>query len=175
MAAINPSLPLHIRAGMERKRGILFGILASFLFSLTIAAILVFGFQKGLPVTERCNCSWQKTIVFSVSSFVVYLLQTIGYLLYSKKCEYYVAIKNPSLTSDWECGGKTKYFVLNIALFSILSIAAEYLLIPFLTDQNGNFLWFFQSGMGIVCVAATFVESLIISISQKILFTQQMY
>ena len=124
MAIIDPSMPLQIRAGMERKRGIFFGALVSFVFSLTIVAIFVFGFQKGLPITERCNCSWKKTIVFSVSAFVVYLLQTISYLLYDKKCEYYTTIKNPTLTSQWDCGGKTKFFVLITVIFSVLPIGA---------------------------------------------------
>lgn len=169
-------LPLPERARIERIKGNVFGIIVSFIASLSIAAILVFGFQNGLAVTDRCHCSWQKVIIFSVVSFIAYLTQIISYEIYDRKWTQISTANNPNVVTNWTTGGQVKHFIISTVLFAAIPVVIVYLVVPFIADQNRNFLWFFQNGfMGILCVVVSFIESAVIGVFQKLLFTKQIY
>lgn len=169
-------LPLPERAKAERIKGNIFGIIVSLVASLSIAAILVFGFQNGLAVTDRCHCSWQKVTIFSSAAFIAYLMQIISYEIYDRKWTQISTANNPNIMTNWTTGGQVKHFIISTVLFAAVPVAIVYLAVPFFADQNRNFLWFFQNGfMGILCVVLSFIESAVIGIFQKLLFTKQIY
>lgn len=161
------------KAKAECIRGTIVGLIASLVGALIVAIVLVFGFQKGLPVMERCHCSWQKVIVFSIAVFAALAMQTVGYILYQKKCVYYASINNARQKSSWNGRKKMRFFFMITVIMALIPTVIIYLAVPFLVDQNQNFLWFFQSGMGILCVIITVIETAIIGVFQKIMFTQE--
>ncbi|WP_295218027.1 hypothetical protein [Ruminococcus sp.] len=164
---------MYDRIKKEFQKGILFGLIASFVLMLAVAAILLWGFQDGLELTQRCHVSWSKVITFSVATFVVLALQTLGYVVFHNKCKFYVTLKNAKLKMAWTSRGKMRFFLGTTVLFVIIPVAIEYFLLPLIVDQNHNLMWFFSSGMGILCFVITFVEAAALSILQKLIFTKE--
>ncbi|MBE6825566.1 MAG: hypothetical protein E7511_01605 [Ruminococcus sp.] len=160
------------RALQERNKGIVFGLVAALIGMLVITVIMLFGFQGKLPVLDRCNCSWEKVIVFSVAAFAALALQTVGYLMYQSKCAHFKTITNPRQKERWR-KQQMPFFVMTTLLIAVIPVVIVYLVLPLLVDQNGNMLWFVQRGMGIVCILVTFVESGAIGVLQKIIFTKE--
>lgn len=152
------------------KNGILFGAIAAVVSVLPIAAILIFGFQDGLPITDRCHCSWEKVIVFSILAFAAVALQTAGYLYYWNQEKEHLTTHNTRKKSAWNNGKGTKLLILVSLITILVPLVIIFLGVPLLVDQNMNFLWFFQSGMGILCVIVTFLTTAIASFLQKIIF-----
>lgn len=153
-----------------KKNGILFGVIAAFISALSVAAILIFGFQGGLSITDRCHCSWKKVIVFSILTFVAVAIQTVGYLYYWKQEKDHHTTHNTKKKSAWNNGKSVRLLIL-VSIITILApLVIIFLGVPLLVDQNINFLWFFQSGMGILCVIVAFVATVVVSFFQKILF-----
>lgn len=164
---------MYDRIKKEFQKGILFGLIAAFVLMLAVAAILLWGFQDGLELTQRCHVSWTKVITFSVATFVVLALQTLGYVIFHNKCKFYVTLKNAKLKMAWTSRGKMQFFFVITVLFVVIPVAIEYFLLPLIMDQNHKLMWFFSNGMGILCFVITLVEAVTISILQKIIFTKQ--
>lgn len=156
----------------ERSKGIVMTILIGVLTAAIVAVILLFGFQNGLAVTERCNCSWTKVIVFSVAAFFATALQVVTYLIFHGECRHMSDTKNPRQKQkfdDARIGKIVGYSLLTAVVLTLI----VFLLLPLIVDQNGNALWFFTRGMGILTVIVTFVLSAAMGIFGKIAFTQE--
>lgn len=157
----------------ERSKGVVMTIVIGILTAAIMAVILLFGFQNGLAVTERCNCSWTKVIVFSSAAFLVTALQLITYLIFHSECRHMSDTKNPRQKQRFDDAKPGKIVGYSLLTAFAASLIA-FLLVPLIVDQNGNFAWFFTSGgMGILAVVVTFVLSTAMGIFGKIAFTQE--
>ena len=128
--------------------------------SIITALIMLFGFQKGLPVGERCHCAMNKVYFYSGFSFFSVLLQLISYLTDKAYCLQFSGLD----VSDWlnthAIEGKKKS-ILKVVIMAVLTAGAEFFLLTFLIDQNQDFLWFFHHGAaGIFCFAGTLIVNL---------------
>ena len=169
-AAKGPHRKTDDRASEQRK-----GILAPFVFGLLaaiiVALILMFLCQNGLHWTDRCNCSWERVILYSVLAFVACVLQLFPYLSYRGEKRTYTLSRTPLSRKKFE--QKQNFLVFGVTI--ILALAAVlvfFMLIPLFQDQNGNFLWFFTRGGGILAVVATLLFSIGAGLFGKLFLTE---
>ena len=154
----------------EKGRGIALPFIFGVITSLIVAAIMVFLFQDGLAITDRCHCSWERVIIYSILPFVACVLQLFSYLSYREKCRQKEMARNPRISADFEKKRPFRVFGVSI-IIALVSTLVIFLLVPLLQDQNGNFLWFVTKGMGIVIVLVTLLMSAVGGIMDKLVFT----
>ena len=135
-------------------------LVSAFVAAALTALILLFSFQKGLPLSERCHCAMNKVYFYSGFSFLSVLLQFICYQTDKAYCLQFSGLD----VSDWlnthAIEGKKKS-ILKVVIMTVLTAGAEFFLLTFLIDQNQDFLWFFHHGAaGILCFAGTFLVNL---------------
>lgn len=169
---LTPAQKKELALKKELGLGVGLSFLVALLGSTGVCVVLLFGFQNGLPVTERCYCSWEKVIVFSIAGFLAIAAQLMGYGVYYAQCRKIAPIHDARKKRKFEDKQFPRiigYTTLTVILCTLIA----FLLLPFLVDQNHNFLWFVQSGMGILCIVITFLLSVLVGIFSKLIFTQE--
>lgn len=151
----------------EKRKAALITLITAIAASLIIGVIMLLCFQKGLPVTERCSCSWSKLISTMVGVFVGLSLNYVGYLIYWNKGSEKMH-GGASYKSDWTRGGNVKMNIITTAIFSFVTFAVIFFLLPVFFDQNSNFLWFAASGVfGIIIMVLYLAASAVPSFLLK--------
>lgn len=154
----------------EKSKGIAVPFVFGLITSLIVAAIMVFLFQDGLAVTDRCHCSWERVIIYSILPFVACVLQVFSYLSFREKCRQNAMSASPKIHDDFNKKKNFRVFGVSI-IIALISIVVIFLAVPLLQDQNGNFLWFVTKGMGIVIILVTLLMSAVAGIMDKLVFT----
>ena len=150
-------------------------IAAPFLFgagaAVVVALILMFLCQNGLHWTERCNCSWERVILYSVLAFVACVLQLFPYLSYREEKRKYTLSRTPLSRKKFE--QKQNFLVFGVTIIlALVAVLVVFMLIPLFQDQNGDFLWFFTRGGGILAVVATLLFSIGAGLFGKLFLTE---
>ena len=129
-------------------------LISALLAGVFTALLMLFGFQGGLSVGERCHCAMNKVYIYTVASLISVLLQLICYhSVKSYGMEH--SADDYDIWNEYSQSGK-KSSIIKILITALLTTGIEFFLITFLTDQNQNILWFFQHGaVGILCFIIT--------------------
>lgn len=132
-------------------------LVAALLAAIITALIMLFGFQKGLPLGERCHCALNKVFFYSGFSFLAVAAQLISYFTDKAYCAQYEGMDVGEWLNEFAIAGKKKS-LLKLSVVAILTTAIEFFGLTFLIDQNQDFLWFIHHGAaGIFCIVGTLV------------------
>ena len=153
----------------EKGKGVALPFVFGAITAAIVAAIMVFLFQDGLPVTDRCHCSWERVIITCVLVFAACVLQVFSYLSYREKCRQDALATSPKVHEEFEKKKPFRVFGVSI-IIAVISAVVIFVAVPLLQDQNGNVLWFFTRGMGIVIVLLTLLMSALGGIMDKLVF-----
>lgn len=145
----------------NRKTAPIVILAAAFLAALVTALMMLFGFQKGLPVGERCHCAMNKVYFYAGFSFLAVAAQFISYLTDKSYCDQYSGLDVGEWLNEYAIAGKKRSLV-KLIVVAVLAVGIEFFLLTFLVDQNQDFLWFLHHGAaGIFCMIGTLVIDLI--------------
>lgn len=146
------------KKNQEKRTGIIMPFVFGIVAAIFVCLILMFLCQQGLAWTDRCNCSWERVILYSVFAFLACVIQLFPYLSYREKKRQYGLAR----TANAKKPIKQSMSFLMAGATIILIVAALvvfFILVPLFQDQNGNFLWFFTRGGGILTVVVTLLMS----------------
>ena len=168
-AALSPVQQAAKNKQSEKGKGIAVPFVFGLITALIVGLIMTFLFQDGLHWTDRCHCSWERVIVYSILAFVACALQLITYLSFREKKRQYELATSPKIKKDFVTKRPFRIFGVSI-IMAVVSALVIFLAVPLLQDQNGNLLWFVTKGMGIVIILITMAMSAAGGIIDKIAF-----
>lgn len=171
---VNNGLPATARVAPLRANGLVFGIITGLIFALINAAIMTFLMHKGMPLGERCFCSWSKVIIFSVAVFIlIAVFEFIGFAIYLRKSAQMAMVNNPQMKARWNNGGRFRWFLGTLLCFTLVPLLIIFFLVTFFVDQNNNWLWFFHTDagvnlMGVLCVVCALIGSVLTGVLTRL-------
>ncbi|MCR4645529.1 MAG: hypothetical protein K5695_09010 [Oscillospiraceae bacterium] len=155
----------------EQRNGIIVTITAGVVGAAAVAAILTFLCQNGLNVINRCNCSWEKVILYSILTFVACILHVVPYLQYREQKRQFNLARTEQVRKPIK--RRMDFWLIAVtAIIMLVSLLIIFILIPLFQDQNGNFLWFFTRGGGILSVVVMLLASVFAGVFGKLFLTE---
>ena len=149
------------KRSITMQKGTIIILSAAVLGLTAVVLLLLFGLQDGLPVGDRCHCSWRKVLTYGLSACIAIALQWGGFWFFFTRCREHDNDIHRGRGKEWKTQRSRMMTFIPLGIMLLTGLIVLFPVTMF-TDQNRSLLWLFVTNTGTVNVPGILCTALML-------------